>query len=247
MFDETVTGVEALGVSKDGGLRCEGPMGVASHRVHVPVVQVVTVKVSVLGGARHRLDPSALHPVQVGPTVNRPLHPRGEDDCFPLRVNRSAPSSSTRPRAGSLEKALVEHVRSFLMELGVGFAFVGQQVHLEIGDEDFYLDLLFYHLRLRRCVVVELKTESFKPEYAGQLNFYLSAVDDLHRDPDHDGPSIGLLLCKSKNGTIVEYALRDTSKPIGVADWRLTRALPESLVDQLPTVDALEAEFAEEF
>jgi predicted nuclease of restriction endonuclease-like (RecB) superfamily len=140
-----------------------------------------------------------------------------------------------------LERALVRHIRSFLLELGVGFAFVGSQYHLEVGGEDFFIDLLFYHLRLRCFVVVDLKMEAFEPEYAGKMNFYLAAVDDLLRHRD-DAPSIGLLLCKGKNRIIVEYALRDTGAPIGVAEWQLTRALPTDLSPNLPTVETLELE-----
>ncbi len=140
-----------------------------------------------------------------------------------------------------LERGLLGHVRDFLLELGVGFAFVGSQVHLEVGGEDFYVDLLFFHLRLRCFVVVELKTGEFKPEYAGKMNFYLSAVDSqLQRDGDH--PSIGLVLCKEKNKVVVEYALRDTKKPIGVSAYRLREKLPAKLKGSLPTVEELEAE-----
>ncbi|MFO0655101.1 MAG: PDDEXK nuclease domain-containing protein [Polyangia bacterium] len=144
-----------------------------------------------------------------------------------------------------LERALVEKIRSFLLELGVGFAFVGNQVHLEVDGEDFYLDMLFYHLRLRCYVVVELKATSFRPEYAGKLQFYLSAVDDLIRDSQKDGPTIGLLLCKSKKRVIVEYTLREGKRPIGVANYQLSRSLPEDLAKNLPTVDALEAELSQ--
>lgn len=144
-------------------------------------------------------------------------------------------------RERELERQLIACIRDFLLELGVGFAFVGSQVHLEVGGEDFYLDLLFYHLKLRCYVVIELKTGEFKPEYAGKMNFYLSAVDDLLRHPD-DRPSIGIILCKSKNKVIVEYALRDTTKPIGVSSYRLTRALPEELKSSLPSVEELERE-----
>ena len=144
-------------------------------------------------------------------------------------------------RERELERQLIARIRDFLLELGVGFAFVGSQVHLEVGGEDFYLDLLFYHLKLRCYVVIDLKTGEFKPEYAGKMNFYLSAVDDLLRHPD-DKPSIGIILCKSKNKVIVEYALRDTTKPIGVSSYRLTRALPEELKESLPGVEELERE-----
>lgn len=146
-------------------------------------------------------------------------------------------------RERELEQGLIDHIQRFLLELGVGFAFIGRQVHLEVGDEDFYIDLLFYHLRLRCYVVIELKAIPFKPEHAGKMNFYLSAVDDQMRHPD-DQPSIGLLLCKSKNSLMVEYALRDLSKPIGVAEWetRIVASLPEELKGSLPTVEDLEAE-----
>jgi len=148
-------------------------------------------------------------------------------------------------RERELEKQLISRIRDFLLELGVGFAFVGSQVHIEVGGEDFYLDLLFYHLKLRCYVVIELKTSSFKPEYAGKMNFYLSAVDDLLRHPD-DKPSIGIILCKSRNKIIVEYALRDTTKPIGVSSYRLTRALPEDIKGSLPSVEDLERELESE-
>jgi predicted nuclease of restriction endonuclease-like (RecB) superfamily len=140
-----------------------------------------------------------------------------------------------------LERGLLEHVRAFLLELGVGFAFVGSQYPLEVGGDEFRLDLLFYHLRLRCFVVIDLKMSDFQPEYAGKMNFYLSAVDDLLRHPD-DQPSIGIILCKTRNRIIVEYALRDTNKPIGVAEYQLTVLLPESLRGSLPTIEELEAE-----
>lgn len=140
-----------------------------------------------------------------------------------------------------LERALVERLRDFLLELGKGFAFVGRQYHLEVGGEDFYLDLLFYQLRLRCFVVIELKIGEFKPEDAGKMNFYLSAVDDLLRQPE-DRPSIGLILCKSQNRVIAEYALRDMSKPMGVATYRVTKALPAELQENLPSIEELEKE-----
>ncbi|NOY92027.1 MAG: DUF1016 domain-containing protein [Deltaproteobacteria bacterium] len=144
-----------------------------------------------------------------------------------------------------LERGLVEHIRDFLLELGKGFAFMGSQVHLEVGDEDFYLDMLFYHVVLRCYVVVELKSTAFKPEHAGKLNFYLSAVDDLLRHVG-DQPTLGILLCKTKNNVVVEYALRDMNKPIGVANWetKLVESLPDELRSTLPSVEALEAELS---
>lgn len=140
-----------------------------------------------------------------------------------------------------IEKALVRHMRDFLLELGVGFAFVGTQYRLEVGGEAVYPDMLFYHLRLRCYVVVELKAVPFRPAFAGQLNFYLSAVDDLVRHPE-DGPTIGLLLCRGRNEAVAEYALRDMGKPIGVSAYQLTEALPAALAGKLPTVAELEAE-----
>ena len=142
-----------------------------------------------------------------------------------------------------LEQALVDHIQRFLLEIGAGFAFVGKQVLLEVGDQDFYADLLFYHLKLRCYVVVELKVVPFDPAFVGQLNLYLSAVDDLMRHPD-DKPTIGLLLCKSKNRFVVEYALRGFEKPIGVAQWETTlvNSLPDDLKGSLPTVEEIEAE-----
>lgn len=140
-----------------------------------------------------------------------------------------------------LERALIKHIRDFLIELGVGFAFVGSQYYLEVGGEDFYIDLLFYHLRLRCYVVIDLKVEEFKPEYSGKMNFYVSAVDDLLRHPD-DQPTIGMILCKSKNKVIAEYSLRDMHKPIGVSVYQLKDILPEALQGNLPTIEQLEAE-----
>lgn len=150
-------------------------------------------------------------------------------------------------REHEVEQALVDHIQHFLLELGAGFAFVGRQVHLEVGGEDFYLDLLFYHLKLRCYVVVELKAVPFAPDFVGKLNLYLSAVDDLLRHPD-DQPAIGLLLCKSKKQLIVEYALRGFSKPMGVAGWetQLTETLPEELKGSLPSIEEIEAELGGE-
>ncbi|HYL75635.1 MAG TPA: PDDEXK nuclease domain-containing protein [Bryobacteraceae bacterium] len=139
-----------------------------------------------------------------------------------------------------LERGLMEHLRNFLLELGVGFAFVGQQYELEVGGQDFRLDLLFYHLRLRCFVVIDLKLSEFIPEFAGKMNFYLSAVDDQLRYAN-DQPSIGIILCKSHNKVVAEYALRDTSKPIGVAEYRLTDSLPDDLKGTLPTAEELKA------
>lgn len=142
-----------------------------------------------------------------------------------------------------LERGLLVHVQQFLLELGVGFALVGSQVPLEVGGEDFRIDLLFYHLKLRAYIVIDLKMTPFKPEYAGKMNFYLSAVDDLLRHPD-DQPTIGLILCKAKNRLVAEYAIRDIAKPLGVAEFRYLEQLPEQLKGTLPTIEEIEAELA---
>jgi predicted nuclease of restriction endonuclease-like (RecB) superfamily len=149
----------------------------------------------------------------------------------------------TEAHERAMENDLLVHIREFLLELGAGFAFVGNQVKLVVDGTDYYLDLLFYHVRLRCYVVVELKATEFLPEHAGKMNFYLSAVDDLLKHPD-DQPSIGLLLCRSKRKFRVEYALRDIKKPIGVAEWetKLIGQLPESLKGSLPSVEEIEAE-----
>ncbi len=138
-----------------------------------------------------------------------------------------------------IEQALVRDVTKLLLELGTGFAFLGNQYHLNVGGDDFYIDLLFYNLNLRCYVVIELKTGDFKPEYAGQLNFYLSAVDGILKKED-DNPSIGLLLCKSKNNLVAEYSLKDISKPIGVSEYKVTSSLPDDLEKQLPSVEDIQ-------
>lgn len=140
-----------------------------------------------------------------------------------------------------LERGLLAHLRQFLVELGVGFAFVGSQVPLQVGNEEYRIDLLFYHLKLRSFVVIDLKMTSFKPEYAGKMNFYLSAVDDMLRHPD-DKSSIGLILCKGKEGLVAEYALRDINKPLGISEFRHLEKLPDQLKGTLPTIEEIEAE-----
>jgi predicted nuclease of restriction endonuclease-like (RecB) superfamily len=147
-------------------------------------------------------------------------------------------------RERELEEGLLTHIRKFLLELGSGFAFVGQQVHLEVDGEDFYIDLLFYHLGLRCYIVIDLKMDGFKPEFAGKMNFYLSAVDDLLRHTE-DKPSLGLILCKTRSKMIVEYALRDVAKPVGVARYvtKLVQSLPPALKGSLPSVGTLERQF----
>ncbi len=142
-----------------------------------------------------------------------------------------------------LETELVKHLEKFLLELGAGFAFLGRQYKLSVADQDFYLDLLFYHVKLRCFVVIELKRGDFKPEYAGKMNFYCSAVDDILKHSD-DKPTIGLILCESKNRIFAEYALRDIHKPIGVSEYELTRSLPENLKSSLPSIEEIESELS---
>ncbi|GHU08171.1 hypothetical protein AGMMS50225_06310 [Betaproteobacteria bacterium] len=140
-----------------------------------------------------------------------------------------------------IENALVKHVTEFLLELGAGFAFVGRQVLLNVGGDEFFIDLLFYHLKLRCYVVIELKAGKFKPEHLGQLSFYLAAVDAQIKHPQ-DSPTIGLLLCKSKNKVVAEYALRDKTQPIGVAEYQLVASLPSELQTSLPSIEQIERE-----
>lgn len=142
-----------------------------------------------------------------------------------------------------LEKGLVDHLTKFLLELGAGFAFIGQQFHIQVGSQEFYIDLLFYHAQLHCYVVIELKTKSFEPSFAGQLNFYIKAVDMQLRKPG-DQPTIGLLLCKNKDKLVAEYALSDIHKPIGVSEYKLSHSLPKNLKLSLPTIKQIEKELS---
>jgi predicted nuclease of restriction endonuclease-like (RecB) superfamily len=140
-----------------------------------------------------------------------------------------------------LETGLLDHLEKFLLELGQGFAFVGRQYRIEVSEEDYYIDLLFYHLRLRAFVVIDLKKGRFKPEYAGKINFYCSVVNDQLRHTD-DQPTIGLILCQSKDDVLAEYSLSGIDKPIGISSYELTRALPRELQSALPTIEQIETE-----
>jgi len=142
-----------------------------------------------------------------------------------------------------LEQNLVKHITAFLLELGAGFAYVGKQVPLQVGERDFFLDLLFYHIHLHCYVVIELKTTDFEPEHAGKLNFYIKAVDEILRK-EGDAATIGILLCKDKDKLVAEYALSDINKPIGVSAYQLTQSLPENLQSQLPSIEDIEQELA---
>lgn len=138
-----------------------------------------------------------------------------------------------------IESALVQHITQFLLELGAGFAFVGRQVPLEVGGDDFFIDLLFYHLKLRCYVVIEIKVGKFKPEHLGQLSFYMTAIDAQVK-AEQDTPTIGLLLCKSKNKVVAEYALRENSRPMGISEYQLIDSLPQNLQTSLPSIEELE-------
>ncbi|HIP12657.1 MAG TPA: DUF1016 family protein, partial [Arcobacter sp.] len=143
-----------------------------------------------------------------------------------------------------LETSLMEHMTTFLLELGSGFAFVGRQYKLVVGGDEFKIDLLFYHIGLKCYIVVELKTTKFKPEFAGQLNFYVSAVDGEVKETN-DNPTLGILICKSKNDTVVEYALQRVDSPIGVSEYELTQVLPDEFKSSLPSIEDIEAEFGD--
>jgi predicted nuclease of restriction endonuclease-like (RecB) superfamily len=143
-----------------------------------------------------------------------------------------------------LETGLVAHVEKFLLELGAGFAFLGRQYHLAVGESDFYVDLLFYHTRLRCYIVVELKNSEFRPEYAGKVNFYCTAVDDMMRS-EGDNPTIGMILCRTQDRVVAEYTLRRIDAPIGISEYQLTRALPDNLQSNLPTVEEIEERLEE--
>ncbi len=145
----------------------------------------------------------------------------------------------TAYRERNIEQQLVKHVNRFLLELGKGFAFVGQQYPIQVSDKEYFLDLLFYHIHLKCYVVIELKNTAFQPEYTGKLNFYLSAVDSLLKT-ENENPSIGLLLCKEKDSIEVEFALRDIQKPIGISEYILTKKLPDNLKSSLPTIEEIE-------
>jgi predicted nuclease of restriction endonuclease-like (RecB) superfamily len=143
-----------------------------------------------------------------------------------------------------LETGLIAHVEKFLLELGAGFAFMGRQYHVEVNGQDFYIDLLFYHTKLRCYVVIDLKKGKFKPEYAGKINFYCSVVDDILRH-EQDNPTVGLILCQMHDRVVAEYTLRNVNTPIGVSEYELTRALPDSLKSSLPAVEEIEERLEE--
>jgi len=144
-------------------------------------------------------------------------------------------------REKDIEVALTDHILNFLLEMGRHFAFVGRQVHLQVGQQNFYIDVLLYHTRIHAYVVLELKLGEFKPEYSGKMGFYLSAVDESYRS-EADAPSIGIILCKSKDEVVVEYALRNINRPMGVSEYRLTKDMPNALQRDLPAIELLKEE-----
>ncbi len=152
---------------------------------------------------------------------------------------------SEKAKERDIEEQLVQHITKFLLELGTGFAFVGKQYKLELADKEYYIDLLFYHLKLQCYFVIELKNVAFKPEFAGKLNFYLSAVDDIVKS-ENDNPTIGLILCKDKNRVEAEYSLRDIKKPIGISEYQITKSIPDTLKSKLPSINAIEKELEDE-
>jgi YhcG PDDEXK nuclease domain len=153
-------------------------------------------------------------------------------------------TTSDENKERHVQQALLANLRRFLLELGVGFTFVGSNYHIEVGDEDYYIDLLFYHIRLHCYIVIELKSGKFRPEYAGKLNFYMTAIDRQLKAPE-DNKTIGIILCKTKSKATVEYALSDIQKPMGVATYQTTEALPENLKDNLPDIKDLAARLEE--
>ena len=142
-----------------------------------------------------------------------------------------------------LEANLIKHIEKFLLELGTGFSYVGRQYHLEVGDQDFYIDLLFYHLKMRCFVVIDLKKGDFKPEFAGKMNFYCSVIDDILKH-ESDQPTIVMILCENKNKIIAEYTLKGIEKPIGISEYELTKSLPDNLKSSLPSIEEIENELS---
>ena len=191
-------------------------------------------------GARDRTGKAITNFTQQLPAPQSDLARESLKDPYRLDFLGLAEAAQER----DIEQALVQHISRFLLELGAGFAFVGKQVPLEVGGDDFFIDLLFYHLKLRCYVVIELKAGPFKPEHVGQLGFYLTAVD-MQMRTTADAPTIGLLLCKSKNKIVAEYALRDSAKPMGTAEYQLIEALPADLQGSLPSIEQIERELGD--
>jgi predicted nuclease of restriction endonuclease-like (RecB) superfamily len=189
------------------------------------------------GGLWHREGKAITNFAQTLPAIQSDLAAQMLKDPYLFDFLSLTPEHTER----ELETALIEHITQFLLELGAGFAYMGRQVPLAVGEREFFLDLLFYHARLHCYVVVELKTVDFEPEFAGKLNFYLKAVDEQLRS-EHDAPTIGLLLCKSKDRLVAEYALSDIQKPMGLSTYTLSHTLPEALRDKLPSIEAIERE-----
>ncbi|GFM87056.1 hypothetical protein PSCICO_24550 [Pseudomonas cichorii] len=193
---------------------------------------------------------SSLHLRQGGAVSNFDMHLSSDDSALARQVLKDPYlfdflGLGNDAREREIENGLIQHITRFLMELGAGFAFVGRQFRLEVGGDEFFIDLLFYHTRLKCYVVVELKATSFKPEHAGQLSFYLAAVDAQIK-ADDDKPIIGLLLCRQHNRLVADYALSGFGKPMGVAEYQLLRDLPETLTQSLPSIAQIEAALSDE-
>lgn len=193
---------------------------------------------------------SCLHLRQGGAVSNFDMHLSSDDSALARQVLKDPYlfdflGLGNNAREREIENGLIQHITRFLMELGAGFAFVGRQFRLEVAGDEFFIDLLFYHTRLKCYVVVELKATSFKPEHAGQLNFYLAAVDAQIK-ADDDKPTIGLLLCRQHNRLVADYALSGFGKPMGVAEYQLLRDLPETLTQSLPSIAQIEAALSDE-
>jgi predicted nuclease of restriction endonuclease-like (RecB) superfamily len=217
---------------KDNGLRLRYAAATVEHgwSRHILTMQIEAKSVERQGKAITNFDRTL-------PAVQSDLARESLKD--PYKLDFLGLEEHARER--EIEQALVDHVADFLIELGAGFAYVGRQVHLEVGGDDFFIDLLFYHLKLRAYVVIEIKAGKFKPEHVGQLGFYMTAIDAQVKHED-DQATIGLVLCKTKNEVVAEYALRDNARPLGIAEYQLAQSLPEPLQANLPTIEQIERE-----
>jgi predicted nuclease of restriction endonuclease-like (RecB) superfamily len=219
---------------KDHGLRLRYAAATVEHgwSRHVLTLQIEAKAVERQGKAVTNFDRTL-------PAVQSDLARESLKD--PCKLDFLGLEEGARER--EIEQALVDHVADFLIELGAGFAYVGRQVHLEVGGDDFFIDLLFYHLKLRAYVVIEIKAGKFQPEHIGQLGFYMTAIDAQVKH-EQDAATIGLVLCKTRNAIVAEYALRDNARPLGIAEYQLAQSLPEPLQANLPTIEQIERELA---
>jgi predicted nuclease of restriction endonuclease-like (RecB) superfamily len=217
---------------KDHELRLRHAAATVEHgwSRHILTMQIETKAVERQGKAVTNFDRTL-------PAVQSDLARESLKDPYKLDFLRLEEGARER----EIEQALVDHVADFLIELGAGFAYLGRQVHLEVGG--FFIDLLFYHLKLRAYVVIEIKAGKFKPEHIGQLGFYMTAIDAQVKD-EQDAATIGLVLCKTRNEIVAEYGLRDNARPLGIAEYQLAQSLPEPLQTNLPTIEQIERELA---